>query len=71
MKKLTKVNIDGKSVPNLGVPHETLLVIDAAQGRMALDSSKIWHQEIGLTGLVLTKLDVRERGSINTLFSIQ
>ena len=53
---------DNKPIPNMNVPHETLLVIDAAQGRMALDSAKQWEKEIGLTGLVLTKLDGSARG---------
>lgn len=61
-KRLSVEEVDGKAVPNLEVPHETLLVIDAAQGRMALDSAKVWDQEIGLTGLVLTKLDGSARG---------
>jgi len=52
----------GKSIPNTSVPHETLLVIDAAQGRMALDSARQWHKEVGLTGLILTKLDGSARG---------
>ena len=47
---------------NLDVPHEALLVLDAAQGRMALDSARVWNKEIGLTGLVLTKLDGTARG---------
>ena len=53
---------DGKPAPNMEVPHETLLVIDAAQGRMALDSAKVWDTEIGLSGLILTKLDGSARG---------
>lgn len=52
----------GKPVMNTNVPHETLLVLDAAQGRMALDSAKVWNDEIGLTGLILTKLDGSARG---------
>lgn len=51
-----------KPVPNLQVPHETLLVIDAAQGRMALDSAKQWNKEVGLSGLILTKLDGSAKG---------
>lgn len=53
---------DGKPILNTNVPHETLLVLDAAQGRMALDSAKVWNDEIGLTGLILTKLDGSARG---------
>lgn len=52
----------GKPINNIHVPHETLLVMDAAQGRMALDAAKVWHEEIGLTGLILTKLDGSARG---------
>jgi fused signal recognition particle receptor len=48
--------------PNMDVPHETLLVIDAAQGRMALDSARQWNEDVGLTGLILTKLDGSARG---------
>eukprot|EP00577_Skeletonema_sp_RCC1716_P016058 CAMPEP_0113401434 /NCGR_PEP_ID=MMETSP0013_2-20120614/16692_1 /TAXON_ID=2843 ORGANISM="Skeletonema costatum, Strain 1716" /NCGR_SAMPLE_ID=MMETSP0013_2 /ASSEMBLY_ACC=CAM_ASM_000158 /LENGTH=531 /DNA_ID=CAMNT_0000286645 /DNA_START=232 /DNA_END=1827 /DNA_ORIENTATION=+ /assembly_acc=CAM_ASM_000158 len=51
-----------KPILNLQVPHETLLVIDAAQGRMALDSAKQWDKEIGLSGLILTKLDGSAKG---------
>ena len=47
---------------NQDIPHEALLVLDAAQGRMALDSARVWNKEIGLTGLVLTKLDGTARG---------
>lgn len=61
-KRLSVETVDGKPVSNLQVPHETLLVIDAAQGRMALDSAKVWDREIGLTGLVLTKLDGSAKG---------
>ena len=62
-KRLSKENDEsGGAIPNKEVPHETLLVIDAAQGRMALDSAKAWNEDIGLTGLVLTKLDGSARG---------
>lgn len=62
-KRLSVENDESdKPLPNMDVPHETLLVIDAAQGRMALDSAKQWEKEIGLTGLVLTKLDGSARG---------
>jgi fused signal recognition particle receptor len=53
---------EGKPIPNEAVPHESLLVLDAAQGRMALDSAKVWDKEVGLTGLILTKLDGSARG---------
>jgi fused signal recognition particle receptor len=62
-KRLSQQNNEkGNPIPNMNVPHETLLVIDAAQGRMALDSAQVWNEEIGLTGLILTKLDGSARG---------
>jgi len=61
-----KQNPDGTTVTvpklNLNVPHETLIVVDAAQGRMALDSARQWDKDVGLTGLILTKLDGSARG---------
>lgn len=50
------------SLPNTQVPHEILLVIDAAQGRMALESARVWNKQLALTGLILTKLDGSARG---------
>jgi fused signal recognition particle receptor len=61
-KMSTTLDENNKPVPNKSVPHETLLVLDAAQGRMALDSARVWNQEIGLTGLILTKLDGSAKG---------
>jgi len=58
----TETDSDNKPIPNLDVPHEILLVIDAAQGRMALDSSKQWNDLLNLSGLVLTKLDGSAKG---------
>ena len=58
----TEKDQEGKPIPNPLVPHETLLVIDAAQGRMALDSAEVWNRELNLTGLILTKLDGSARG---------
>jgi fused signal recognition particle receptor len=61
-KSLDTTNGTSVSIPNTHVPHEILLVIDAAQGRMALESARIWNQQLELTGLVLTKLDGSARG---------
>jgi len=58
----TERDKDNKPIPNMNVPQETLIVIDAAQGRVALDSTKQWNQDVGLTGLVLTKLDGSAKG---------
>lgn len=62
-KRLSEENdTEGKPVMNMNVPHECLLVLDAAQGRMALDSARVWDKELGLSGLILTKLDGSARG---------
>jgi len=47
-----------------GAPHETLFVLDATTGQNALAQAKIFHQEIGVTGIVLTKLDGTPKGGI-------
>ena len=58
----TTTDEENKPISNLTVPHEILLVVDAAQGRMALDSSREWNELLKLTGLILTKLDGSAKG---------
>jgi fused signal recognition particle receptor len=45
-------------------PHETLLVVDANTGQNALSQAREFHQAVGLTGIVLTKLDGTARGGV-------
>ena len=45
-------------------PHEILLVVDAITGGNALTQSREFHQALGLTGLIVTKLDGSGRGGI-------
>jgi fused signal recognition particle receptor len=45
-------------------PHEVLLVLDANQGQNALSQAQQFHQAVGVTGLVLTKLDGTAKGGI-------
>jgi fused signal recognition particle receptor len=45
-------------------PHETLLVVDATTGSNALAQAREFHQSIGLTGLIVTKLDGSGKGGI-------
>jgi fused signal recognition particle receptor len=47
-----------------GAPHEVLLVLDANQGQNALAQAQEFHTAVGVTGLVLTKLDGTARGGI-------
>jgi fused signal recognition particle receptor len=49
-------------------PHEILLVLDATTGQNALSQAKLFHEALGVTGLVLTKLDGTAKGGI--VFSI-
>lgn len=43
-------------------PHETLLVVDAMTGQDAVTAAQEFHQRVGLTGLVMTKMDGDARG---------
>ena len=45
-------------------PHEILLVIDATTGQNALSQADVFHRLLGLTGLVITKLDGTAKGGI-------
>ena len=45
-------------------PHETLLVVDATTGSNAMSQAREFHQSIGLTGLIVTKLDGSGKGGI-------
>jgi fused signal recognition particle receptor len=45
-------------------PHETLLVLDATVGRNALAQEKIFGNQVGVTGIVMTKLDGTARGGV-------
>jgi fused signal recognition particle receptor len=45
-------------------PHETLLVVDATTGGNALSQTREFHRALGLTGLIVTKLDGSGKGGI-------
>jgi fused signal recognition particle receptor len=45
-------------------PHETLLVLDATVGRNALAQEKIFGNQVGVSGIVMTKLDGTARGGV-------
>jgi fused signal recognition particle receptor len=47
-----------------GAPHETLLVLDGNTGQNALVQARMFHEAIGVTGIVLTKLDGTSKGGI-------
>lgn len=60
LKKMKRVM--GREVP--GAPHEILLVLDATTGQNAVNQAKIFKDEIGVTGLALTKLDATAKGGV-------
>ena len=45
-------------------PHEILLVVDATTGSNALNQAREFHNAIGLTGLIVTKLDGSGKGGV-------
>ena len=61
MAELIKVrNVARRVIPE--APHETLLVIEAPTGMNAIAQARVFHESLGLTGIVLTKLDGSSRG---------
>jgi len=68
MDELTKVRrIVDKRLP--GAKPETLFVLDATTGQNGLSQAKAFHEAVGLTGIVLTKLDSTAKGGI--VFAIE
>ncbi|MEW6690805.1 MAG: signal recognition particle-docking protein FtsY [Pseudomonadota bacterium] len=63
MEEIRKVKrVIGKALP--GAPHETLLVLDAGTGQNAIAQVKAFDEALGLTGLVVTKLDGTAKGGV-------
>lgn len=63
MEELKKVKrIMTRELP--GAPHEVLLVLDANTGQNALVQAKMFNEALGITGIVLTKLDGTAKGGI-------
>ena len=63
MRELEKMlRVIRKRVPD--APHEILLVIDATAGQNAINQAKIFGDSLGLSGIVLTKLDGTAKGGM-------
>jgi fused signal recognition particle receptor len=61
MEEIKKVKrVIAKALP--GAPHEVLLVLDANTGQNALAQVRAFDDALGVTGLVLTKLDGTAKG---------
>ena len=63
MRELEKIRrVIQKRLPE--APHETLLVLDATAGQNAIQQAKVFGAAMGVTGLVLTKLDGTAKGGV-------
>ena len=63
MDEIAKVKrVMDKALP--GAPHEVLLVLDANTGQNAVNQVKIFDDALGVTGLVLSKLDGTAKGGV-------
>ena len=63
MAELEKIKrVVGKALP--GAPHEVLLVVDGNTGQNALAQVQAFDASVGLTGLVVTKLDGTAKGGV-------
>ena len=67
MQELEKMKrVAGRKIE--GAPHQVLLVIDATTGQNGLSQAKEFMKSIGITGLIVTKLDGTAKGGV--LFGI-
>jgi fused signal recognition particle receptor len=63
MEELAKVRrVIAKQMPD--APHETLMTIDATTGQNGVRQAKLFGESVGVTGIVLTKLDGTAKGGI-------
>jgi fused signal recognition particle receptor len=63
MEELKKVKrVIGKAAD--GAPHEVLLVLDSTNGQNAIAQARQFHEALGVTGIVLTKLDGTAKGGV-------
>jgi len=63
MEELKKVKrVIGKALP--GAPHHTLLVLDGNTGQNGLSQVKAFHAALGLTAMIVTKLDGTAKGGV-------
>lgn len=63
MEELKKVKrVMNKIIPE--APHEVFIILDANSGQNALYQAREFHQALGLTGVVLTKMDGTAKGGV-------
>ena len=70
MDELKKVKrVADKALP--GAPHEIILVLDGNMGQNALAQVKAFDEAIGLTGLIITKLDGTAKGGVLAALAVE
>ncbi len=70
MEEIKKVKrVIGKAIPD--APHEVLVVLDANTGQNAIMQVKVFDEALGVTGLILTKLDGTAKGGVIAAISGQ
>jgi fused signal recognition particle receptor len=63
MEELKKIKrVVGKALS--GAPHEILMVMDATTGQNGLSQVKLFNEAVGLTGIIVTKLDGTAKGGV-------
>jgi fused signal recognition particle receptor len=63
MEQLRKIQrVAGRRLP--GAPHHVWLVLDATTGQNAISQAEMFHNALGVTGIILTKLDGTAKGGI-------
>jgi fused signal recognition particle receptor len=63
MEELKKIHrTAAKKIP--GAPHEVFLILDATTGQNALNQARLFHEAVGVTGIILTKMDGTAKGGM-------
>ncbi len=63
MEELKKIKrVVAKVIPD--APHERILILDATTGQNAISQGRLFHEAIGVTGIILTKLDTTAKGGV-------
>ncbi len=63
MEELKKIHrTAAKKIPE--APHEVLLILDATTGQNALSQARLFHEAVGVTGLIFTKMDGTAKGGV-------
>ena len=62
-EELQKIHrVAGNKLP--GAPHRVWLVLDATTGQNAISQAEMFHKAVGVSGIILTKLDGTAKGGI-------